>query len=106
MKKYNIKDFDRGWFIGYFDSSIFKTDLFEIAIKKYNAGEQEPTHLHKIAKEYTLIIDGKVLMNNNEFISGDIIEIEANESTNFFCVENTTTCVIKIPSISNDKFFV
>lgn len=104
MNLYNLKDFIKGWFIGFFDNSIVKTNNFEIAIKKYKTGDSETTHLHKIATEYTVIISGKVLMNNQKFISGDIIEISPNESTDFYCLKDTVTCVIKIPSLDNDKF--
>lgn len=104
MNLYNLKDFVKGWFIGFFDNSIVKTNNFEIAIKKYKIGDSENRHLHKIATEYTVIISGKVLMNNQKFISGDIIEIGPNESTDFYCLEDTITCVVKIPSLDNDKF--
>jgi quercetin dioxygenase-like cupin family protein len=104
MNKFNLKDFTGGWFIGNFNPSLFQSSDFEIAIKRYNAGDSEPSHYHKIATEITAIISGKVRMNENIYESNDIILINPNESTNFIAIENTTTCVVKIPSIPNDKF--
>jgi mannose-6-phosphate isomerase-like protein (cupin superfamily) len=104
MKKYSLENFTKGWFIGMFDNSILKLDNFEVAIKRYKAGDKEQKHFHKIATEYTVIIEGSVLMNNERYKINDIIEITPNESTDFICIEDTTTCVIKIPSCPNDKF--
>lgn len=106
MRTYKLEDFTKGWIIGFFDNSIFKTNNFEIAIKKYKSGDNELKHFHKIATEYTVIISGKILMNDIEFIDGDIIEISPNESTDFYCLEDSITCVIKIPSLDNDKFII
>jgi hypothetical protein len=104
MKKYHLSEFTNGWFIGFFDNSIFKTDNFEISIKRYKKGDLEQRHYHKIATEYTAIVSGSVLMNNINFTVNDIIEINPGESTDFLCLEDTVTCVIKTPSCPNDKF--
>jgi len=104
MKKYSLPEFTNGWFIGFFDNSIIKTNNFEISIKRYKKGDAEQKHYHKIATEYTAIVSGSVLMNNSNFITNDIIEISPNESTDFICLEDTITCVVKIPSCPNDKF--
>lgn len=104
MKNYNLKNFIRGWIIGFFQPSLFKTKNFEIAIKEYKSGEKEKTHYHRIAKEFTVIVSGKVKMNGNIFSKGDIIEIGQLEDCEFESIEDSITCVIKIPSVKNDKF--
>ena len=106
MKFFNLKSFIGGWIVGNFEPSIIKTDDFEIGIKNYNAGESESRHLHKIAEEITIIVSGKVLMNNVEYTNGDIIFIGKNESTDFNAIEDTVTCVVKIPSVINDKYIL
>lgn len=102
----NINDFIGGWFVGDFSPSLFKTNQFEVAYKKYKAGDFEKKHLHKIAIEFTLIIEGEVMMNNVKYSEGDIITIKPNESTDFRAITNTKTVVVKTPSISNDKYIL
>lgn len=106
MEKFNLQEFFKGWFIGAFEPTILNTKDFEIAIKRYIAGDNESRHLHKISKEYTIIISGKVKMNETEYEKDDIIVIDQNESTDFYCIEDTVTCVVKIPSSINDKYLV
>ena len=104
MKIFNLKNFIKGWIIGFFEPSIFKTHCFEVGIKEYKKGEKEKKHYHRIAKEITVVVSGKVKMNGKEFIKNDIIELEPLEDCEFEAVEDSITCVIKIPSIKNDKF--
>lgn len=100
----NLNEFIGGWIIGNFEPTILDTKDFEIAIKEYKLGDKEQRHYHKIATEYTIIVSGEVIMNGTKYSKGDIIKIEPGESTDFSCVTDTTTCVIKTPSIKNDKF--
>lgn len=104
MDIYNLKKYTNGWFVGNFDPTVIKTDQFEIAIKKYKKGDKENSHYHKIATEITLIVVGKVTMNSVLYTTDDIIVIHPNEKTDFICLDDTITCVIKLPSISSDKF--
>ena len=105
MKVAKLDDMFKGWFIGNFEPSLCKTNDVEVAVKKYNKGDYEKKHYHKIATEYTLIISGRVRMNNREYQVGDIIIIEPNESTDFECLEdNTINVVVKLPGANNDKY--
>ncbi len=62
MNEYNLDDMIKGWFIGNFEPSLHKTNDFEVAVKSYKKGEYESEHYHKIATEFTVILDGKVRM--------------------------------------------
>lgn len=104
MKKYNLNEMKLGWFIGNFSPSIIQTPDFEVAIKEYKKNSFEERHYHLIAKEITVIVSGKVIMNGKEFIKGDIIVIEPGESSNFVTIEDTVTAVVKVPSAKNDKY--
>jgi quercetin dioxygenase-like cupin family protein len=94
----------RGWFVGNFSPSVFKTNDVEVGVKKYKKGEYEDSHFHKVATEITLILDGKVLMNNKEYVSGDIITIEPNVATDFKALTDVTTVVVKHPGANDDKY--
>jgi hypothetical protein len=104
MEKANLKDFIGGWFVGNFEPSVFKTNDVEVGVKHYKAGEFEGYHHHKIATEFTVIISGKVLMANQEFVSGDIIKILPNISSNFKAITDVVTVVVKLPGANNDKY--
>ena len=41
----NLNEMIGGWFIGDFEPSAWKTDLFEVAVKEYKAGDKEQKHL-------------------------------------------------------------
>lgn len=104
MEQHNLNDFIKGWFIGDFKPTLLKTTDFEVGIKRYKVGDSESTHYHKIATEYTIIVEGEVEMNGTKYIKDDIITIHPNESTNFKCITDVVTVVVKTPSENNDKY--
>ena len=106
MKLNKLKDMFRGWIVGNFEPSLYKTDDVEVAVKQYKAGDKEPLHYHKIATEITVITSGMVLMNVVLYNGGDIITIEPGESTNFEALTDVVTTVIKLPCVKDDKYIV
>lgn len=104
MKKYNFDGMIRGWFVGDFEPSAFKSKECEVALQKFKAGEHEPRHVHKIATEITFIKKGRAMMNNQEFSEGDITVLAPGESSDFKALEDTETIVVKIPSVKGDKY--
>jgi hypothetical protein len=60
--------------------------------------------VHRIATELTLIASGRVTMNGRTFVAGDIIILEPGEPADFAALEATTTVVVKMPSVSGDKY--
>lgn len=105
MKIARIEEMTKGWFIGNFEPSLLKTNAVEVALKKYKKGDYEKAHYHKIATEFTVIVSGRVRMNGKEYIEGDIIVIEPNDSTDFEALEdNTVNVVVKIPGSNDDKY--
>ena len=104
MKHVKLENMVRGWFVGNFEPSLYKTDTVEAGVKRYKAGELEAWHYHKIATEITVIISGRVKMNNQEYMAGDIVIIEPGEGSDFEVLEDTVTAVIKLPGAANDKY--
>lgn len=100
----DLKKFTKGWIVGNFEPSLLKNENFEVAIKRYNSGDYEKSHYHKIATEITVIVEGEVLMNGVNYKKDDIITINPNESTDFKCITDVVTVVIKTPSANNDKY--
>jgi hypothetical protein len=104
MKTHKLSDMTAGWFIGNFEPCAVKSAEFEVAVKHYKAGDCEATHHHKLAKEITLIVTGRVKMCGREFEAGDIICLDQNEATDFKALTDTTTTVVKFPSVVGDKY--
>ena len=104
MKKYNLNEMEKGWFVGNFSPSLHLTKSCEVGIKKYKKGDREPEHFHMQAREITVSVSGKVKMKNNVFSENDIIVIEPNESTDFEALEDTVTAVFKSRSVEGDKY--
>ena len=104
MKVAKLEDMVKGWFVGNFEPTLIKTNNVEVAVKEYKKGDYEEKHYHKIATEITVIISGRVKMNDVEYSKGDIIVIEPNEATDFEALEDTVNAVVKFPGASNDKY--
>ena len=93
--------------MGKFTPTVLSTNDVEVAVKRYKKGDYEASHYHKIATEITVIVSGRVRMNNIEYGPDDIIVMEPNESTDFECLEdNTVNVVVKFPGVNNDKYLV
>lgn len=101
-----LEDMVRGWFVGNFEPTLYKTGEVEVAIQEYPAGAHEPKHYHKQATEITVIVSGRVEMNGQPYTRGDMVVIRPNQATDFRTLEPTVTAVVKIPGASNDKFLV
>ena len=104
MKKEVLNNFTKGWFIGDFEPSLFKTKDFEIGFKSYKSGDYETKHFHKVAREFTLVAQGIVKMNGVEYSEGEIIIVEPNEPADFLALTDAQTVVVKTPCVPNDKF--
>ncbi|MCD6401841.1 MAG: hypothetical protein J7L73_07930 [Anaerolineales bacterium] len=106
MKTFRLEDMKGGWFVGDFLPVCLKTSECEVACKHYKKGDSEERHIHKIAAEITLIVEGLVKMNDVIYKSGDIIVLAPGDATDFQVMEDTITVVVKVPSIAGDKYLI
>lgn len=104
MSSLNLSKMFKGWFVGDFEPTAFKTDACEVAVKSYSKGEAEDAHYHKVATEVTLIQTGKVKMLNKIFMAGDIVVIKPMQVTSFEALEDSVTVVVKVPAVKDDKY--
>lgn len=104
MKIDKLESFTGGWFIGNFEPSLMKTDDFEIAVKHYKAGDREESHVHRVATEVTLVLNGTALFNGNPVTNGEIVTLNPGEWNSFEAVTDLTTVVVKTPSVKGDKY--
>lgn len=106
MKVDKLNDMFRGWVVGNFEPSLWKTDDVEVAVKLYKKGDYEEKHYHKVATEITIVSKGRVKMNDKLYSVGDIITIEPGEATDFRVLSDAVTTVIKFPCVKDDKYLV
>lgn len=106
MRVLHLDEFTRGWFIGNFDPSIIKTDLFEIGLLTHKKGEYWAPHYHKEAIEYNLLLDGQMELNGVAINRHDIFIIERSEVASPIFLEDCRILVVKVPSIIGDKYNV
>jgi len=106
MKTAKLKDMKLGWFVGDFEPTLYKTKDTEVAVKKYRAGDCEKAHFHRIATEITVIVSGKVKMNDSSYEQEDIIILSPGEASDFRALTDAVTVVVKIPSAKEDKYLL
>jgi len=110
MKISNISNYTKGWFIGDFVPSLYKTNRFEAAIHKHPRGYTAPLHYHEKTTEYNIIITGEIEINTQVGIlklsDGDIFVYEPFEVCNVKFIKDTTLVIIRDFSIPDDKVFL
>ena len=106
MKTAKLSDMTKGWFVGNFEPTLYKTNDVEVAVKSYAAGAYEKKHYHKVATEITVVTKGIIRMNSEKYAEGDIIIMEPNEATDFYAVTDAENVVVKLPGANNDKYEV
>ena len=102
----NISEMFRGWVIGHFEPSIFKTSDFEIGVLNHKKDEVWPQHYHKIATEYNILVSGSMSTCGKELTAGDIFIIEPYEVSQPIFHEDCVVVCIKVPSIPGDKYIL
>jgi quercetin dioxygenase-like cupin family protein len=104
MEHHRLEQMIKGWFVGNFEPTVYRTNDVEVGVKTYPAGASEERHHHKVATEVTVVLSGRVRMNGIEYGSGAILVIPPGESTDFEALDATTTVVVKLPGANNDKY--
>lgn len=104
MKTAHLNDMFKGWFVGNFDPTLYRTNDVEVAVKIYKVGDFEAAHYHKVATELTVIVSGSVRMNGIEYCAGDIVVMEPGDITDFKALTDAVNVVVKLPGANNDKY--
>jgi quercetin dioxygenase-like cupin family protein len=104
MRHSQLADMIKGWFVGGFAPTAHATDVCEVAVKRYAAGDTETAHFHKVATEITLVLSGRVRIAGREWSDGDIIVLEPGEVSDFKALTDAVNVVVKVPGARNDKY--
>jgi mannose-6-phosphate isomerase-like protein (cupin superfamily) len=104
MKITKLEKYFRGWFIGNFEPTCYKTEDFEVGLLTHKKGEFWAPHIHKISTEINLLVEGEMIMNDEKINKGDIFIIEPNEIATPIFLTDCKVLVIKTPSLPGDKY--
>jgi mannose-6-phosphate isomerase-like protein (cupin superfamily) len=105
MTRHHLSEY-RDWFVGDFEPTLHRTKDFEVGIKRYKAGETALPHYHVAVTEFTIIVEGSVRVNGEIYKKDEIVRIEPGEAAMFESLSDSTTVVVKFPSIPSDKIYV
>ena len=106
MKIFRSQAWTGGWFVGNFNPAAFKTEQFEVCLKRHKQGESWPKHFHKIATEINYLIRGKITLMGESFNAGDVFVILPGEVADPQFLEDCELIVVKVPSVKADKYEV
>lgn len=94
----------KGWFVGDFFPTAFATESVEVGVKRYQAGEMDWEHFHKIGTEITVVLSGVIAMNDVRYKEGEIIVTDPFEKNQFTSITDSVLVVVKVPGAKNDKY--
>jgi hypothetical protein len=100
-----LKNMTKGWFIGNFEPSMLKTEIFEVGCLERKKGK-DIRHYHKIATEITCLLSGSMIINGTRMEQGDIFILEPYTISESEFYEDSKLVVVKIPSVIGDKYEV
>lgn len=103
---YDLSRFVRGWFLGDFQPSIFRTKDIEIGVLTHKHDENWPFHYHAVATEYNILLDGHMILNNIPLHKGNHFVLRPCELACPKFLSDCTILCIKIPSVIGDKYVV
>ena len=108
----HINDFTNGWFICYFEPSLFKNPFFEVAHQHHPKGKIGDKHLHKLTTEVTYIVKGSMIIKDKHLkrdrtlSTGNMFTFFPNEVSDVEFLEDSDLIVVRWPSIPTDKYMV
>ena len=104
MKTAHLDDMTRGWLVGDFSPSLYRTQAVEVAVQRRRAGERDPRHFHKIATEIVVVVTGRAAMNGVVLGPGDIAVAGPGEPMELEALaDGTATVCVKITGPRGDK---
>ena len=106
MRREKLSDMWRGWLIGDFDLSVYRTKDFEVGVLTHEKGEIWPKHYHAEAIEINVLLEGKMRVNNEIIVSGDIFIFDKYEVADPKFLEDCKILCVKTPSKPGDKYEV
>ena len=106
MKIFDPSIMFRGWYIGDFEPTAYKTSTFEVGILEHKKGEYWAPHYHNISDEINFLLEGEMTLNGQHLSAPVIFVIERNEVAEPTFITDCKLVVVKTPSAPGDKIIV
>lgn len=104
MRSARLEDMIKGWFVGDFEPTLYRTRDVEVGVKRYEAGDIEAQHHHKLATELTVLISGTARIRGRLVETGDIVVLQPGEASDFEAVTDVVLVAVKVPGVPGDKY--
>ncbi len=104
MNVHRLDDMVRGWFVGDFEPTLYRTSDVEVAVKTYAAGDSVERPVHKVATELTVVVSGRVRMDGVELGPGAIAELRPGVPSDFLALTEAAVVAVKLPAVAGDKY--
>ncbi len=99
VQSVKIGEMRNGWFIGDFESSLFKTPVVDVGVRYYKAGEEIAEYCHKLATEFLVIVEGEAEVAGKRYKRGDIVIVEPEVNIGFIAITDVSIAVVRIPGV-------
>lgn len=106
MEKFKLSDMIKGWFVGDFEPTAFKTKNFEVGYHIYKKGQKWDKHYHKLTTEINYIIRGKMKIHGELLEEGDVFIIHPNEVVDPEYLTDCELIITRDGSFKNDKYVI
>lgn len=95
-----------GWFVGDFEPNLICSKDIEFGFKRIPANTKPDYHFHKFKTEYTILLEGKILLENSNQTIKPITCIKLNpfDKNDQYFLEDCLILIVNSPSVKNDKF--
>jgi hypothetical protein len=104
MKIFDPRNMFRGWYVGDFEPSAYRTKDFEVSVMHHKAGEEWDAHWHEISIEINYLLEGSMKINGKQLEAPIIFVIDREEMVDPEFITDCTLVVIKTPSVPGDKY--
>lgn len=108
MYNNKLNEMTRGWFVGNFEPSVYKTNDVEVSVRVLEQGYSEPAHFHRIATKIIVVLYGTISVFGKEWGIDDIIIMEPGkeDATSITALEDSKVLMILLPGVKNDKVYI
>tara|TARA_E500000331_G_C16978773_1_gene592544 strand:- start:203 stop:526 length:324 start_codon:yes stop_codon:yes gene_type:complete len=95
----------KGWFVGDFQPNLLESKDLEFGYKRIIKGTKPDYHYHKFKTEFTILLEGSILLEKTKKIIEPISCIKLNpfETNDQYFIEDCLILIINSPSVKNDK---
>tara|TARA_B100000886_G_C20420816_1_gene491479 strand:+ start:1394 stop:1714 length:321 start_codon:yes stop_codon:yes gene_type:complete len=95
----------KGWFVGDFKPSLLTSRVLEFGYKRIKKGAKPDYHFHKYKTEFTILLEGSILLEITNKVVRPITCIKLNpmEKNDQYFLDDSLILIVNTPSIRNDK---